>query len=156
MARLKAGEFAGTASSGHHDVGGLQIAMHDALLVGCLECPCDLQCDLERRVDADRAGLEPVLERLSFDELHDEKLRAVELIEAIDRGDVCVIERSEKLRFALEAREAIGVGGKRHRKRLDGNVAPEIVVSRSINLAHAADTDLAGDLVGAEARSHLQ
>ena len=64
--------------------------------------------------------------------------------------DVRVIQRGEHLRLALEAREAIGVGGERVGEDLQRDVATELRVARAIDLAHAAGADRGDDLVGAE------
>ena len=57
--------------------------------------------------------------------------------EAVDGGDVRVVQRGEELRFALEARDALRVGANGVRQRLDGDVAPELGVPGAVHLAHA-------------------
>ncbi len=49
----------------------------------------------------------------SVDQFHDEGLHAVGIFEAVDLRDVRMIERRQNLCFALEAGEAIGIGGER-------------------------------------------
>ena len=66
----------------------------------------------ERLVERQRAAREPLGEVLALDQLHDEGADAARLLEAVDRGDVRVLERGEHLRLALEAREALGVGAR--------------------------------------------
>ena len=73
--------------------------------------------------------------------------------EAVDRGDVRMVERREDFGFALEAREPVGVGRERRRQDLDRDLALQLRVGRAIDLAHAAFADLRGDLVDAEARA---
>ena len=72
-------------------------------------------------------------------------------LEAVDRGDVGVIELGEELRFALEARQALLVLGEGGRQDLDRHLALQARVGGAIDLAHAALAELGGDLVGAEA-----
>ena len=55
------------------------------------------------------------------------------------------------LRFALEPREPIGVGGERLGQDLDRDVAIQLRVARAIDLAHAAGAEGRQDLVRAEA-----
>ena len=75
---------------------------------------------------------------------------AVRLFEAVDAGDVRMVQRRERLRFALEAREPIGVGANasgrtlRATSRSSSGRAP-------IDLAHAAGPKADDDLVRAEA-----
>ena len=55
--------------------------------------------------------------------------------------DVRMVERRERLRFALEAREPLRIGGERGRQDLDRDVAIELGIARAIDLAHAAGAD---------------
>ena len=71
-------------------------------------------------------------------------------LEAVDRGDVGMVQRRERLRLALEPRQAFGVGGERVRQDLDRDLAAERRVRRPIHLPHAAFADLRGDFVDAE------
>ena len=57
------------------------------------------------------------------------------------------------LRFALEAREPIGVGRERVGQDLDRDVAIQLRVARAIDLAHPAGAERRQDLVGAEPRA---
>ncbi len=61
-----------------------------------------------------------------------------------------MIGRGEQLRFALEAREPVGILGGRGEQHLDRDVAPEAGVARPIDLAHRPRAELRGDLVGAQ------
>ena len=45
----------------------------------------------------------------SVDQLHDERLYAGAIFEAVDRGDVQVIERGQDFGFALEASQPIAI-----------------------------------------------
>ena len=62
-----------------------------------------------------------------------------------------MIERGEDLRFALEAREAIGIVGEGLGQDLDRDVAIELRIARAIDLAHAAGPKGREDFVRAEA-----
>jgi hypothetical protein len=58
-----------------------------------------------------------------------------------------VVQRREKLRLPLEAGEMLGVVSEPIGKDLDGDVTPELGVTGSIDLAHAARSDRRDDLV---------
>jgi hypothetical protein len=45
----------------------------------------------------------------------------------VDRGDVRVVERREQLRLALEAREAVGIGGDGCVRNLSATSRPSLV-----------------------------
>ena len=61
-----------------------------------------------------------------------------------------MIQRREHLRFALEARQAIGIARERFGQDFDRDVAIQLRIARAIHLAHAAGADLAGDFIWAE------
>ena len=84
------------------DVGGLQIAMDDALVVRGFERVGDLPRDAERLVERNRSLLDPLGQRRPFDQLHHQRV----LLDAVDRRDVRMIQRREHLRLAREARQA--------------------------------------------------
>ena len=108
------------------DVGGLEVAVDDPLLVRRLERLGDLPRDGEGLVERQRAALQPFGEVFALDELHDEGADAARLLEAVDRGDVGVLQLGQDLRLALEPREAVGVGGERLGEDLDRDLALEL------------------------------
>ena len=62
-----------------------------------------------------------------------------------------MVERREHPRFALEARQAVGIRGEDARQNFERDVAPELRVARAIHLAHAARAEQCVDLVDADA-----
>ena len=72
------------------------------------------------------------------------------MFEAVNRGDVGVIQRRQHLCFALKSGEPFGIVCERFRQNFDGHVAPELGVVGLIHLAHAARTNVREDFVGAE------
>ena len=117
--------------------------MDDALVVRGFEAVGDLPGDLERLVERNRALLDPLGQRRALDQLHDE--RAV--LDAVDRGDVRMVEGGEHLRLAREARHAHGVPGEVFRDQLDRDLATELAVGGAIHLSHGAFAELRGDAV---------
>ena len=61
-----------------------------------------------------------------------------------------MIERRERLRFAREAREPVGIGRERLGQHLQRDVAIEFGVAGAIDLTHSAFADQRGDFVDAE------
>ena len=86
-------------------VGRLQVPVHDSLLVGGLEPVRDLREHGLRVLERHGATLESLRQGLALDQLHRE--RAV--LEAVERGDVRMIQRREEPGLALEARCALGI-----------------------------------------------
>jgi hypothetical protein len=69
----------------------------------------------------------------------------VGVFEGIDGGDVGMIEGGENLGFALEAGEALRVGGHGLRENLDSDLAAELRVLRTVDLTHTTFTQLGED-----------
>ena len=128
------------------DVGRLEIAMDDALLVRSFERVSYLPCNRERLVQRNWALGDPIGQRGAIDELHRQRA----LFEPVNRGDVGMVQRGQELRLALEAGEAIGIRGKQFRQDLQRDVPVQPRIARAIHLAHAAGADEGGDLVSAE------
>ena len=126
--------------------------MHDALVVRGGQGVRDRRRDLEQPIERQSTGGNHVIERLPLDQLHRQKVDALltwtrGFFDREDGDDVGVIERGERLRLASKAVEplpiACDVGG----KHLDGDVAPEPRVARTIDLAHAACSEQRQDRV---------
>ena len=98
--------------------------MDDPLLVRRLERFGDLARDREGLVQWQRTLGKLFGECRPGDELHDERARALRLLEAEDRRDVRVMELREELRFTLEASQALGVGGELGGRSLSATSRP--------------------------------
>lgn len=134
------------------DVGGLQVAMNDTRLVAGLERLGDLFGDRERFVDGNLPLRDAIGQRRPFDELEDQRAR----LEAVDAGDVGVVQRGENLGLARESGDALGVGRERLRQHLERDVAVERGVAGAIHLAHAALPEGGEDLERPETRSGVE
>ena len=137
----------------HLDVRGLEIAVDDPLLVRRFERLGDLLRDRQRFVDRNRAARDALRQIVALDQFHHEGVHAAGFLEPVDRGDVRMIQRRERLRLAFEARQAFGVCGERVGQDLDRDLAAQRRVRRPVDLPHAAFADLGGDFVDAEARA---
>ena len=125
--------------------------MDDALLVRRLERVTDLPGDGQSLVDRHRPDPEPFGERLPFDELEHESFDAVGFHEPVDRADVRMVERGQKLGFPLEPRQPLGVLGDRLGKDFDREVPVQLGVARSVDLPHPSGAEGRENLVGSEA-----
>ncbi len=97
--------------------------MNDPLRMSSLERFCDLHRNSQRLIGRNGTVLNPILQCRSVDEFHDERRRAVALLETIDLGDVWMIQRCKYLSLALKACQTFRVGRQRLRQDFDGNVA---------------------------------
>ena len=137
--------------------------MDHAALVGRFERLGDLQEDRQCLLERQRATGDDLRERLAGDHLHhQERNRRPPLgrgrfaiaghrrLEAMQRRDVRVVERSEDARLALEARQALGIGRERVGQDLDRHFAFEPAIARPVHLSHAARAENREDLVTPE------
>ena len=133
---------------GDLDVGRLQIAMDDAALVRGIE----RVGNLSRRSPAPRrSACAAALASDAGDDLAPASAPSTSsstsawtpsmLFEPVDRRDVGMIERRKHARFALEARQPIGIERNAARQDLQRDVAAELRVVRAIDLAHPADAE---------------
>ena len=101
--------------------------MDDPLLVRGLERLGDLLRDRQRLVDRNRALCNSVGERRPLDQLHHERTDAVGLLQAVDLRDVRMIQRRQRLGFALEARQPLGICAKASGRTLIATWRPRFV-----------------------------
>jgi hypothetical protein len=101
--------------------------------------------------ERDGAGCDALGEILPLDEFHHEGgYMPAAFLEAVDGGDVGMIERREH--FASRSNRARRSGScERRRQDLDGDLALESRVGRPVHLPHPAFPDRRGDVVNAEA-----
>jgi hypothetical protein len=78
---------------------------------------------------------------VALDEFHDERRDARTLLEAVNGGDVRMVQGREYFRFALKASEPIGISRERRWKDLDSDLTLQPRVGGPIHLAHAAFAD---------------
>ena len=109
--------------------------MNDTLLVRRFEPIGNLLRQREGFVQRKRTARDPLSERLAFDELHNEELSAFAFFEAVESGDVRVVELSEQPSFALESGQPLFVSGKLFGEGFDRDIPPEFSISSSIHLA---------------------
>jgi hypothetical protein len=138
------------------DVLRFQVAVDDAFLVGCGQPLGHLHGELDRLACGKRAVLEPLAQRLPFEELHDGVRGGAVPPEVVDGKDVRMRELGDRARLALEACERLGVVGQLGGEDLDRDVAIEFRVARLVDLAHAAGPERGEDFVRAEARAVRQ
>ncbi len=118
------------------DVGGLQVAVDDALLVCSLQPLRDLHEKRQRLVDRDRASSDPVRQGLALHHLHDQEAGVTLLLEAVECGDVVVIQRCENACLTLEAGESLWIGRHLLQEELDRHLAAELDVLGAVDLSH--------------------
>ena len=77
------------------------------------------------------------LQGLTLDHFEDQGVETVDVLDAVDRGDIGVIQRRQHARFALEPRQPFGIRGEDRRQDLDRDFTSECGIACAIHLAHA-------------------
>ncbi len=134
------------------EVGRLQVAVDDSLVVGGLERVRDLHA--ERRGLSPCAGSlrEPVRERDARHELHDEHAPAIRFEEVVDARDVRVVERGQRTGFPPQPGHARRIAREGLRQDLERHVTAELRVRGPVDLARASLSDaLEGPIVRRQA-----
>ena len=119
----------GDAVRADHDVGRLDIAMHDAERMGVLQGVGDLCEQLGGFREGEAAAREMIGERDAFDKIADEIWRAVVEADFVNRDDRWKAKLGDAAGFAQEAIEVLRIGADVARSRnLDGDDAVEFGV----------------------------
>jgi hypothetical protein len=129
----------------------LQVSVDDALVMSGGEAPGDLEGVADGLLPGDRARFELLAQRLAFQQLHDGVGDAVLRPEIVDREDVWMRKRRDRLRLALEPGQRIGIRSDGLGKHLDRDVPIQLHIPRPVHLPHPARAERREDLVGPEA-----
>jgi hypothetical protein len=134
---------------GDHDVGGLDVAVKDALGVGGGQGVGDGDEGVEglaRRHGA--LGPDALAQGPALDQLHDQEVLAV-LGQDVEQGDHArVRDRGRGPGLAQHAGAALRVVGQGAGQKLDGDVAVEALVAGAPDLAHGAFAEAGQQAVG--------
>ena len=134
----------------------LQVTMHDTARVRRVERASDLTGVIDGLAARECHAAQRVAQRMALEQFHHRVGHAVVAAEIVNGEDVGVRERSDRVRFALEAGQPIGVGGECRRQDLDRDLPPQLRVARAIHFAHPAGAERVQDLVPAESRAGSQ
>ena len=150
-------EDLGEAVRRHHDVAGLEVAVHDPGGVRLREPLRGLGEVAEQRAQVDLVLVDERGERLAAHELHRDVVHRVRvgiprrahhvLADLVDRHDVRVAERRGRLGFEHEAPDAVLALHQVGRQDLERDVALEGLVLGQVHLAHAARAERGDDAV---------
>ena len=121
--------------------------MNDALLVRGIEGECDLQAVRQRLPWADGPGTDQITKRRTGHELHDDRRAGAGVFDAIDLGDVRMVEGCEQAGFARKPLTPIIIVDDPRRKDFDGDVTRQSMVTGAEHHAHSAGADRFDNLV---------
>ncbi len=140
---------------GDEQVLGLQIAMHDPLLVRRRQAMRNLQRIVDRLPLRQLPARQRRAQRLPLEQLRHDVRSAVAFIppDVMDRGDVRMIQNPCRPGLLLETAQAIRVGRERGRQHLDRDLAAQARILRPIHLSHPARADLTEHFIGTKTTS---
>ena len=129
--------------------------MDHAALVRVRERPCHLRA--VRRHGARRQAVpwNCLGKRPSLDELHRDEGLAVEVTDFVDGADVRMVQRGRGARLGEKAAARL-LGVRRVGEHLEGHLALQSQVARTVDLTHAAGADERLDLVLAASGRRIQ
>ena len=98
----------------------------------------------------------PLRKRRALHQFHHQRANALSGVgrtgfNAVDRGDMWVIQRCQDTRLTLEPREPLRIDGKDDGQDLDRHLASELRIPGAIDLAHPPGTQFRDDVVRPEA-----
>ncbi len=140
-------EDLGMTELGHKNVGGLDVAMNDALGVSGIERPGNVYCQFEQLVGRKRPAQDALAQRRPFQQFHHDEILTILLADLVDGADVRMVERRGGAGLALEPFQSGSIRAEFRGKKLQGHVPAEGFVLRLVNHAHPAATQLADDTV---------
>ncbi len=106
---------------------------------------------LEETSEVEALGGNNLCQVAAFHQLHRQVAESITLLDRVQDDDIGMVERSDRLRLALEALAPIRVVGQLSWENLQGHLAMELVVHRRVDLTHASFAELGEDLVVVDA-----
>src|SRR5580658_8273559 len=84
-------------------VRGLDVPMDDPLRMCRIQCICNLDAQIEYRLELQRLASDSVPERLPLQQFHGDEGSPIGLVNLVDRADVRVVQRGGCLSLPLKA-----------------------------------------------------
>ena len=144
------------ALAADEDVGGLDVAMHQAALVRGVERGGHRRDDAQHALEGQLAAVDDLAQVGPGDEAHREVQDAAILAAAVDGDDVRVLERCREPSLRLEPPHRVRVLRVLGRDDLQRDGPVEVLVGRAVDDAHPAAIDHAVDAIAREDRTGLQ
>ena len=102
-------QYLDDAVRGDLDIGRLQVSMNDPFLVRGIQRIRDLHRDAKRLGHGQRSLGQPFRQRRPLNQFEHQTAHAIGLSDAVDRGDVRMIESGQQPRFLVEASPSIRI-----------------------------------------------
>src|SRR5271157_574602 len=103
-------ENLGVSALGYENIGGLDVAMDDARVMGSVQRLGDVNGQRQQRFRFQRTAADAMLQRHSIEKFHGNERSTVLLVNVVDGADVGMVQRRGGARFAAEALQRLPVG----------------------------------------------
>jgi hypothetical protein len=132
--------------------------MNDSFFVGRLQRFSNLGSDANRLRKIEAARRQFVLQRRPRHQFENEEANIawLSVLQAINRRDMRMVQRSQHVRFAFESGQARRIARELRRQDFDSHFPAELGIAGAINLAHAARTERTDYLVMLQTRPRGQ
>jgi hypothetical protein len=138
---------------GDEDVLGFQVAMDNPLVMSRRQPVGDRRREIDGLEERQGTLRQAGSKRVAGQQLGDDVGSAAIVADVIERQDVGMRERRDRLGFSLEPIERGAVGCESRRQDLDRHLAIEPRIAGAIHLAHPAFANLGDDFVGSDSRA---
>ena len=132
----------GVAVAREHDVSGLQVPVHDPVLVSVAKRLRDSGSKLERLARRERFARHAFGEASPAEKLHRDKEDAVGFVDLMDDADVRMLEGSGGGGFLHESLTALGLLDEIRRQDFQRYLAVELLVAGAVDDLQLAPTEL--------------
>src|SRR5262249_47773282 len=126
---------------GQLDIRWLEVAVNDPFLVGGFEGLTNLLCDRQCFIDGDRSTFQPLLKRLSLNQLHHDARLRRRVFKAVNLGDIRMVQTGKNLSFALESCETLWIIGEVIRQEFQSDLTMQFGIKSPKHDTHAAFTE---------------
>ena len=117
--------------------------MDDALLVRGFKRFRDLFRDRQRFVDRDRPARNALRQIVALDQFHHQRANTAGFFEAVNVRDIRMVQGRERLCFAGEPGQPVGVAGECVRQDFERDVTIQFRVAGAVDQPHPALADVA-------------
>ncbi|HUI77606.1 MAG TPA: hypothetical protein VLY24_06805 [Bryobacteraceae bacterium] len=140
-------EDLGVAALADENVGGLNVAVNNALVVGGIERVGDFDGQGKKFVEFHRLAADAVLQGHAIEVLHGDEGPAFMFANVVNGADVGVVQGGSGLSFALKPGQRIAIAGDLFGQELQGHEAAQAGVFGFVDNAHSAAAQLFNDAV---------